>query len=207
MAEKELWEKLSELREQSGETQEAVSAAVGISKIALSRYENNLRTPIPKILAKLAEHYNVSSDYLMGSTENPLPSNAYPVDNLALVPILGSVRCGPGGLAYEELEGYELADVKNPDEYFHLRVTGDSMEPDITAGMLALVHKQEDVESGELAVVVINGDEGTLKKVIKKGGAVILQAFNPKVEPRIFTGEELSEVKIVGKVVETKRKW
>jgi repressor LexA len=188
-------------------TQETVAEAINITQTTYARYESGKRAPRPAILTKLAEYFKVSTDYLLGATENPLPPNAYPVENLVAIPVMGSVRCGPGGLAYEEYEGFELADVKNPSEYFHLRVTGDSMEPDIKAGMLALVHKQEDVESGELAVVVIDGDEGTLKKVIKREGTIILQAFNPKVEPRIFTGEELSEVHIVGKVVETKRKW
>lgn len=203
----DLSDKLRELRDKLGATQEMVAEGVGITQTAYARYEAGKRTPQTKVLFRLAEFYNVSPEWLMGKSEVALPSNAYPVDDLVLVPILGSVRCGPGGLAYEELEGYEVADVKNPDEYFHLRVTGDSMEPDIKAGMLALVHKQEDVESGELAVVVINGDEGTLKKVIKREGTIILQAFNPRVEPRIFTREELREVHIVGKVVETKRKW
>lgn len=95
----------------------------------------------------------------------------------------------------------------NPEEYFYLVVSGDSMEPRISSGDLALVHRQPDVESGELAVVLVDGEEGTLKRVVKRDGAVILQPFNQSYQPQIFMGEELSQLTIVGKVVETKTKW
>ena len=81
------------------------------------------------------------------------------------------------------------------------------MAPQICEGDLALVHLQPDVESGELAVVVIDGEEGMLKRVIKREGALILQSFNASVEPRIVVGEALNDVMIVGKVVQTVRKW
>lgn len=99
------------------------------------------------------------------------------------------------------------ANVKHPSECFYLRVVGDSMEPSITEGDLALIRKQDDVESGELAAVVINGEEGTLKRVIKKDGALILQAFNPAYPPRVFTGTDINTVRIAGKVIRTEKEW
>lgn len=125
----------------------------------------------------------------------------------AMVPIVGSVRCGPGGLAYQDLQGSELADVPNPDEYFYLRAEGDSMAPDIKEGDLVLVHQQEDVESGELAVVIVDSEEGMLKKFIRKGNAVVLQSFNPEYPPRVLVGEELQALRIAGRVMEVKRKY
>ena len=202
-----VWKRLQALRDKTGETQEAVASAVDISTIALSRYENDARTPRPAILARLAEHYGVSIDYLMGESDLPMPSNAYPASDQVAVPILGAIRCGPGGLAEQEVEGYGLADVARPEEHFLLRVVGDSMEPDITEGMLALIHRQEDVECGEVAAVGIDGEEGTLKRVLKQGGSIILQAFNAKYAPRIFAGRELDRLTIFGKLVETRRRW
>ena len=125
----------------------------------------------------------------------------------ARVPIVGSVRCGPGGLAYQELQGSELADVANPSEYFYLRAEGDSMLPDIRPGDLVLVHIQPEVDSGQLAVVTIDGEEGALKKFIQKDNAIILQSFNQAYPPRVFVGEEMTAVNVCGRVVETKRKW
>ena len=138
------------------------------------------------------------------------PSNAIPYTPArAMVPIVGSVRCGPGGLAYQELQGSELADVANPSEYFYLRAEGDSMLPDIRPGDLVLVHIQPEVDSGQLAVVTIDGDseEGALKKYILKDNALILQSFNQTYPPRVFVGEEMTAVHVCGRVVETKRKW
>lgn len=125
----------------------------------------------------------------------------------AMVPIVGVVRCGPGGLAYEDLQGAEVADVANVSDYFYLRVEGNSMEPDIKAGDLVLVHIQPEVESGELAVIIIDGEEGMLKKYMKKDNAIILQSFNQAYPPRVFVGEEMNLVHVAGKVVESKRKW
>ena len=125
----------------------------------------------------------------------------------AQIPVIGSVRCGPGGLALEEPMGTEGADVANAEDYFYLRAEGDSMEPQVFAGDLVLVHKQPDVESGEVAVVVLNGDEGMLKKVIKKNGAVILQSYNPAHPPRVLIGDEISALRIAGKAVQLLRKW
>ena len=125
----------------------------------------------------------------------------------AMVPVIGTVRCGPGGLAFEELQGAEMADVPNPSEYFWLRAEGDSMAPDIKDGDLALVHMQPQVDNGQLAVVIIGGEEGTLKKFIQTGSTVILQSLNQAYPPRVFVGEEINALTVAGRVVETKRKW
>ena len=125
----------------------------------------------------------------------------------AMVPIIGSVRCGPGGLAYQELQGASMADVANPQDHFYLRVEGDSMAPDICAGDLALVHIQPEVENGQLAVVIVNGEEGTLKRFIRDGSTVILQSLNQAYAPRVFVGDEINALTVAGRVVETKRKW
>lgn len=124
-----------------------------------------------------------------------------------MVPVVGSVRCGPGGLAYQEYQGTEPADVANPKDYFYLRAEGDSMLPDIRPGDLVLVHIQPEVDNGDLAVVVIDGEEGTLKKFMRKGDTVVLQSFNQQYPPRVFVGDEINTIKIAGRVVETKRKW
>ena len=125
----------------------------------------------------------------------------------ARVPIIGVVRCGAGGLALEEPLGFEGADVANAEDYFYLRATGDSMEPKIFEGDLVLIHRQPDVENGEMAVVVVDGEEGMLKQVIKKPGALILQSYNPAHPPRVFIGEEMQMVEIAGKAVSMLRKW
>ena len=99
------------------------------------------------------------------------------------------------------------ARVKDPASYFYLVVKGDSMEPRIQDGDLALVHRQPTLENGDLGVMVYGDGEGTLKRYIQRGNAVILQPFNPAYEPKVLKGEELNQLYIAGKVVETKAKW
>ena len=205
--------RLRECRERAGMSQKFVALSLGVKPPSVSNWESGKTNPSQENLQQLADLYGVTTDYLLGRSDGAKVQQAipaatiYPAGDFSAVRILGSVRCGAGGLALMEFDGYEFADVRNPEEYFWLRVTGDSMEPDIREGQLALVHIQSDVESSELAVVVVDGEEGMLKKVIKRDGAVILQSFNPRVEPRIFTGESLNRLRIVGKVVETKQKW
>ena len=98
--------------------------------------------------------------------------------------------------------------MKDPQNYFYLVVKGDSMEPRISDGDLALVHRQSTLDSGDLGVIVYGDEgEGTLKKYIQRGNAVVLHPFNTSYEDKIIRGEELNQLYIAGKVVETKTKW
>lgn len=122
------------------------------------------------------------------------------------LPIIGVVRAGSGGIAFEEPLGYATVDkdaVPNGSRYFYLRVKGESMSPEIMPGDLALVREQPEVEYGELAVVIVNGEEGTIKRIFPKNGEVFLQATNPCYNRT----EKADNVKIVGKVKQTIRKY
>ena len=122
--------------------------------------------------------------------------------------MVGTVRAGYGALAFEEDYGKEYASVKDPQNYFYLVVKGDSMEPRISDGDLALVRRQSTLENGDLGVMVYGVDgEGTLKKYLQRGNAVVLHPFNPAYEDLIIKGEDLDHLYIAGKVVETKAKW
>lgn len=203
-------ENLRKIRRQRSLTQDEMAELLETSKQVISRYENGQRSPKISVAAKFAELLGIPLSELSGeaSVDTSSPANTRPVDSLVTLPVYGSIRCGPGGLAYQNIEERVLAaNVKHPDECFYLRVEGDSMEPRISKGDLALIRKQEDVESGELAAVVIDGEEGTLKKVIKRDGSIILQSFNPDYPPRVFSGPELNEIRIVGKLIRTEREW
>ncbi|MGI5967645.1 XRE family transcriptional regulator [Anaerotruncus sp. AF02-27] len=200
-------DRLRALRRERKISQVSLAETLGISQQAVGKWETGRSTPDPRTLRRLADIFDVTTDYLLGREDELHPAAPWPFVNEAQVPVIGTVKAGYGALAFQEDYGTEPANVKNPDNYFYLIVTGDSMEPRIRSGDLALVHKQPDVQSGELAVVLVDGEEGTLKKVIKKDGAVILQPFNQAYQTQIYMGEELSRIQIVGKVVETKTKW
>ena len=199
-------------RREMGLTLEEIAQHVGVSRSTVMKWEKgHIKEMRRDKLMKLAEKLALDPAALVeeeAHAEPRLPGESYRVESLSRVPIVGSVKAGYNGLAFEDIEGYEtMADLKNPEEYILLRVTGDSMEPQILAGDLVLMHKQDDVESGEIAVCLINGDEGTVKKVIKQDGAVVLQAFNAKVPPRVLTGAALADFHIAGKVTSLVRQF
>lgn len=123
-------------------------------------------------------------------------------------PVVGVVKAGYDYFAHQDIESYEPVSKSDYDrsDYF-LRVKGDSMTGSrIFEDDLILVQKTNDVDSGDLAVVIINGDEATVKRVIKKENILILEASNPNYETRYFSAKEVEElpVQIIGKVINVK---
>lgn len=217
---------IRDLRNQRGWTQEEFAKRLNVTKQTVNNYEHERRKPDVDMLKTIAEVLGVPAEIFMAEDDrkisifgvapeprhlspeilNMIP-DAIPYTPGVAVPIVGTVRCGPGGLAFEDLQGAALAEVSNPSDYFYLRAEGDSMAPQIMAGDLVLVHIQPEVETGELAVVIVDGEEGMLKKYVRKDNAVILMSLNQEYPPRVFVGEEMNLVKVAGKVVESKRKY
>lgn len=205
----DLQSRLKILRKEFNYTQKDMGKLLDITPSAYGFYEQGRNTPTIDILEKMANLFSVSIDYLMGNDDIRL-KNEVKIDNVVKLPVLGSVRAGVGGLAVEEVIGYEYAFNIPTDasDYFYLKVKGDSMEPKISEGDLALVKKQCDVESGELAIVLINGDEGVIKKVVKtENHTVELHSFNPYYPVRTFSGAALQDLTIIGKVINTTKQW
>jgi len=208
-----LGERLRMLRKEKGLTQEELGRIIGVEKSTISYYESNRSTPNDEIKAKLADFFGVSLDYLLGRTdiregERIGDLEVIPVGKFLQVPVIGTVKAGPNGIAYEEFLGFEFIDAdmfKNCEQCFFLRVKGDSMEPEIKEGDLALIRRQADVESNSLAVVIVNGEEGMIKRIIKRPNAIVLQSINQKYEPIVITPG--MEFRIVGKVISVLRKF
>ena len=197
-------DRLKELRKAAGLSQAQLSARVGVSQQAVGKWENGKSSPDPDTLTALAKLLGVSTDDLLGKV--PAPSFSLPYAQTG-IPVVGTVRAGYGALAYEEDYGTELASVKDPSSYFYLVVKGDSMEPRIREGDLALVHKQPTLDSGDLGVLIYGEGEGTLKRYLVRGSSVVLQPFNPDYEELVLSGEELEHLHVVGKVVKTVSQW
>lgn len=192
---------LREMRKNAQLTQSDVANLLGVTQQAVGKWEKEAASPDPETLLRLAGIFNVSVDELLGRP------GVVEIQPEILVPILGTVRAGYGALAYEEEQGREPANVRDPESYFYLLVKGDSMEPRIQNGDLALVRRQPVLDDGDLGVVVFGQGEGTLKLFRRKGNAVVLQPFNPAYESVILSGEELDHLYIAGKVVETRARW
>lgn len=204
-------ERLKTLRKKKGLSQGALSAQLGVTQQAVGKWETGRSTPDPATVARLAELLDTTTDILLGVTPTQPQRQDFggPVGSYAEspVPVVGTVRAGYGALAFEEDYGVEMAPVKDPDNYFYLIVKGDSMEPRIHDGDYALVRRQPTLSNGELGVMVFGEGEGTLKRYLQRGNAVVLQPFNPAYDELVIRGEELEDLYIVGKVVETKTKW
>lgn len=205
-------ERLKELRLQKGATQEEVGKIIAVSKATIMKYEKGLVENLKRSsIEKLAKYFNVAPSYLMCMDED---EEKIPVIPTLSIPILGTVKAGYNWLAEENVIGYITDEntvksyEKNIHEYYALKVIGDSMLPLLSEGDLVIVHDQDDVESGQTAVILINGEEATVKKIIKTNTGIELHAMNPYYPVRKFTFEDMKNipVKIIGRVKEAKIK-
>lgn len=200
-----LGDRLRIARERKNLKQTQVKERTGINNKTLSGWENGLSEPDSESLKILANLYEVSTDWLLGRTDNPkpFPPETFTKDDFVYLPVLGRIKAGYNLIAEQNIIGYSPVpknEVKD-GEYFFLEVTGDSMiEEGIREGSRVLVRKQNYVENGKIAVVLVNGDEATLKRVYYQndGKNVILQAANPRIPPVVLPADE---ARIQGKVV------
>ena len=203
--------RLKQLRSEKDITLEELADKTNTTKATLSKYENYLREPKMTIAKRLADYLNVSFEWLIGFSDDRERSsiideeasiyNMIPRGRTIPIALLGRIPAGIPVDAIEIIEGYiDTPEVQVRDgQYFYLKVIGDSMTGSrIFEGDLVLVKKQCDVETGDIAVVRVNSQDATLKRVKKINGQVILYPDNPKYEP-IIVSEEGSE--IIGKVV------
>ena len=167
-----------------------------------------LNEDIPKILDDAFEEFNKREN-----ETNNIPKDAIPYTPEAMVniPLVGSVNCGTPLFAEDNIEGYiptPESDIQTGETYFWLRAKGDSMvNVGIHDGDLLLIRKQDDVDNGDIAVVAVNGDEATLKRVKKQENAIILQPENPNCETRIFIGEDMEKISIRGRLMQLRKEF
>lgn len=200
-------EKLTELMTKNNITDAQLAQDLNVSRTTILRWRSGERNPkLPKV-KEIAEYFNVNPKVFV---DTELISNVKMVSERKAVPKYGHVTAGPNGLAYQELQGFEyFEDVCNPNDYIVLEVKGDSMTGDgIYHGDDVLIRLTPEIErNGQIAVVVINGDEGALKRVYKSEGSITLQSSNPIYPPRTFIGEGCRDIRIVGVLKELKRKF
>ena len=197
-------ERLKNARKAKGFTQEKLVSFVSVSRQAYSSYETGTRDPDTRTLSQIAINLDVSVDYLLGKvTQSQTESNR-------MIPLLGSVPAGVPIEAIEDVEEYidiYPRFVKH-GELLALRVQGDSMEPDLRNGDIVIVEKQEFVENGDVAVVRVNGEDVTLKRVKLTNKGLMLIPSNPAYDPVFFDSDQVATlpVTIIGKVIEIRRR-
>lgn len=199
-------ENLKTLRKLKGKTQQQIAKILNVSQNAYCKYELGAAEPNIDTLKFLANYFGVSVDYLIGK-EDDLKNCKRGVK----VPVLGTIPAGIPIEAIEDILDFEeiTEEMANKGDYFALKVKGNSMLPTIWDGDIVIVKKQEDAENGKICVVMINGNDATLKEVKKDAQGIWVLPHNPTSEftAKFYTNEEIEKlpVKILGVAVEIRR--
>lgn len=200
-------EKIKKAIEEKGLSYQALQEKSGIPKSAIQRYASGdtEKLPIDRVV-KIAKALSISPGYLMGWED----CKREKMQGIK-IPVLGSVVAGIPIEAIEEIIDYEeiSEQLAKTGEFFALRIKGDSMEPRMCDGDVVIVKRQEEVNSGDVAIVLVNGDEATVKRVKIDDNGIMMIPFNPKYTPWFYTAEECESlpVRILGKVVECRQKY
>ena len=216
---KELGEYLEKIRKSKDLSLRQVDYQSEVSFSHLSMIENGSRKPSPLTLKELARVYNI--DYIdlyekagyidLAEKERLNNTSSSSISNPAIVLVYGTI---PAGIPMECIEDILDTEEISPDmlkgnkQYFGLRVKGNSMEPEYLDGDTLILEKVDDCESGDDCVIMVNGDEGTFKRVFKNEQGIILQPLNPTYSPLVYSNEDIENlpVRILGVVVEFRRK-
>lgn len=192
------------LREEKQISQFELANIISISPSAIGMYERDEREPNDEIKIKLAEYFNVSTDYLLGKTDMRNETNEKA--HIYMCPVYGKISAGQPNWAEECIEGrlpidIDLMDIINPEECFFLRVNGESMNKVIKNGAYALIRKTDFVKNDEIAVVLINGYDATLKKFFKQGDLIILEPMSNDSSFIKQVYDKNTQIKVIGKYI------
>ena len=194
------------LREKAGLSQAKFAKEIGIAQSTVGGWESGAREPNFDMILKLANFFNVSTDYLIGNSDIP----RQPKKGIK-IPVLGDVAAGIPIEAIEDIIDYEEIDEETAKkgEFFGLRIKGDSMSPRMLEGDIVIVQKTSIVHTGDIAVVLVNGDSAMVKKYVRHNNGISLLSFNQAYAPKFYTAEEIESlpVTVIGKVVELRGKF
>ena len=188
--------RIKQLREERDIKQRELAKLLGVEISAISKLELG-RVPLrDEYIIKLARFFNVSTNYLLGME----------TDTKRLLPVLGTVKAGYNYLAQENIIDYidPSMNITDPENYFGLVVKGDSMAPLFDEGDYLIVHKNDgEFDSNDICIVLIDGEEATVKKVVKTNDGIELHACNPYYPVKKFNAEEIKNlpVNVIGTVI------
>lgn len=202
---------LKKLREEKGLTQSELGKELGISPSTVGMYEQGRRVPDVPILKKMSAFFEVSLDYLLGN-EPAKAAQPKSKGRGVRIPVLGRVVAGVPIEAVQEILDYEeiTPEMAATGEYFALQVRGASMEPTLRDGDIVIVKKQPTVDSGDIAIVLVNGNDATVKEIKESPAGITLIGHNAAIyTPQFYSNKDIQDmpVQIIGKVVEMRRKF
>ena len=196
--------RLRQARLEKGYSQKALAEQLHISQQAYAKYETGTSSPNPEMLGQIAALLSVSTDALLGIAQRTQTKRT--------VPVLGTIPAGVPVEAIEDILDYEdlsPEEANDSHEYFGLRIRGRSMMPEYLDGDTIIVRRQDTAETGDDAVVMVNGDDATFKRIQRSLGGVTLVPLNAaEFTPAFYTNAEIESlpVRILGVCVELRRK-
>ena len=195
---------LKKRRKELGLTLLQIAEAVGVTEATVQRWESgNIKSVRYEKIGALAEVLRVTPAALMGwdDTAFVLPSNVTPLPQMKKIPLVGQIACGTPILAEENITDYiDLPGHIRAD--FALVCKGDSMiNAGIQDGDVVYIRKQEEVENGQIAAVLVGDEEATLKRFYHVGNKVTLNAENPLYPPMVYVDGEMSDIHVIGLAV------
>ena len=205
-------DRLKRLRKEHGYTQESLAAVIGVERSSVGKYEGKSGViPSNDVLARIADLFGVSIDYLLerenrnqiSPANQTFPPNILPVHRRK-IPILGNVAAGEPIFADEEHEEYVIDDEAN-DCDFALRIAGDSMEPLLHDGDIVYVRQQDDVNDGEIGILLLD-DEAVIKHIYHiPDGVQVVSQNAAKYPPKTYTWPNYDTIRILGRAIAYRR--
>ena len=204
------YENFKNLCQKAGKSPSFVVTEIGLNKSAVTSWKKGTN-PTNSNLVKISHYFGVSVDELLGKkntvseSDTALPKGAEHIDlgTFHRIPILGRISAGLPLYAEQHIEGYTVTDLNSGAEYFALIVHGDSMNAlGINDGYRLIVRRQDEVENGEVAVVMVGDEDATVKRFYATGDTITLmpQSTNPEHQPQIYDATK-TKIRVIGKVV------
>ena len=218
--------RLAGIMKDHGESQYDLSKIMGVSQSTVSAWCTGDKMPRMDKIEKIAQHYGIAISSLIAPPKadtNTVPfveTNFAPIvgsipagypalaaQDIDFAPIVGSIPAGYPALAAQDIEGYATIPYKDAENYFFLRVKGDSMvNAGIREGDLVLIRKQACADNGQIVAARVNGDEATLKRYKQSGDTIVLLPENPVYDPQIVPAKDFAEgqAQIIGVALEVR---
>lgn len=203
-------ERLRYALHQKNMKQSILAYKTGIDKSYISKYLSGQYEPKYDKIQLMAKALRISELWL-GGYDAPFEEEGTAPRGVK-IPVLGYVAAGVPIEAITDILDYEEIDadlLKDGSEYFALKIKGASMEPRMSDGDVVIVRKQPDIDSGQIGIVCVNGDEATCKKIMKQEGGILLQPLNPAYQTVFYTVEQIEQIPItiLGRVIELRAKF
>ena len=186
-------------------TQSDLAKILDVSESTVGKWILMKSIPRMGVIQKLSDYFNVPKSYFLEESPTRHAKGTR-------IPVLGRVAAGIPIEAITDIDDWEEIpeSMAKSGEYFALRIKGESMSPKLQPGDIVIVKKQNDVDTGDTAIVLLNGNDATVKQIKKTETGIMLVGLNVEVyQPHFYSNKEIEElpVKIIGKVVESRHTW